>query len=99
MSTSTDARATAVHNPIRWFMAGAAMTLVAGALAGGVAMANLLPATQPDELGSVPAAGSLLDEGLRMHRKDEIDSGRASADAGLVWNLTDHRKGEIDSER
>ena len=96
---STDARTMAVHNSIRPFMAGVALTLAAGALAGGVAIGIPLPTTQPGELGSVPAAGSLLDEGLRIHRKGEIDSGRASADTGLVWNLTDHRKGEIDSGR
>ena len=50
---SAQVQSITIHNPIRWFMAGAATTLVALALVAGLALAILLPATQPGELISV----------------------------------------------
>jgi hypothetical protein len=94
---STHTRTIAVHNPIQWFMTGVATTLVAVALAAGLALAILVPATEPGQLTSAPAAGSFLDEGFRLQRAGEIGAGRASASAPWLSGLTDHRKGEIGS--
>jgi len=92
---STQTRTLAVHNPIRWFMSGVATTLIAAAIASGLALAILLPSTKPGDVAAPPAAGSFLEEGYRLQRADEIGAGRASVAAPWLSGLNEHRKGEI----
>jgi len=94
---STHIRTIPVHNPVRWFMTGVAITLVAVALMAGFALAILLPATGPSEPTSAPATGSLFEEGLRLQRAGEIGAGRESVSTPWLSGLDDHRKGEIGS--
>lgn len=92
---STQARTIAVHNPIRWFMSGVATTLFAVAMAAGLVLAILLPATAPAELKDPPAAGVFLDDGYRLQRAGEIGASQESVSAATFSGLTEHRKGEI----
>jgi len=96
---STQARTITVNSPIRWFMVGIAAALVAVAIAAGLALTILLPATQPGETGNGSTPASFADPGLRLQRAGEISAGRATVSApslpGHVLDLIDHRQGEI----
>jgi hypothetical protein len=95
---STQVRTNPVYDPIRWFIAGVATTLIAGVLAAGVAMATSLPTTQPGMTGTVASPDAvLLDPGLRLQRAGEIGFGEDGVSTPVLSGLDDHRKGEINA--
>ena len=92
---ATQAQTSTVHDPLRWFLAGAAATLVAAALVAGMALAVLLPPAEIGGASSLQTVSSVATQGYRDQRRGEIGADLVLVAVPAAPVLTDQRAGEI----